>query len=162
VTRESGPKAAPKIPPARTIEANDSSAVLVDLDSLTAEDLDHLRAIKRREEQAERDRLDQELAERAELRDNWREVIPDRPALGAFPRRDRVVAPTGDELIVDDPHRLANVVVEMLRFTTDEAKVISAAALYAANLGIEDPVAESAIAEGLIRARLARRGRHAG
>jgi hypothetical protein len=129
-----------------------------DLATMTAADLEDLVHLARERERQEEEARAAEIAERAELRDHWRERIPDRVALGAFPRRDTLEAPTATEIYTEDPSRLVAFVVEVRRFCGDELRVVEVAADFASKLGIPDDLAEASIAEGLGIARAARRG----
>jgi hypothetical protein len=148
VTREGAPRGALTIGSAREDQLN-----LTDLDGLTSRDLFHLADARRQREQAKAERELAELARRAEERDNWRTVIADRPALGAFPRRDNLEAPTATEWLSEDPSRLAAVVAEMSRFTADEAKVARTSLELAERLGIDENLAVEVVAEGIRQAR---------
>ena len=79
----------------------------------------------------------------------WRELIPNKPALGAFPRRDPAPAPDIDEWYRIDPTRLSGLVQEMGRFTTD-IKGIAVAVLDSADkFGIPEDQADRIISEAL-------------
>jgi len=93
------------------------------------------------------------IEDRDFLRAHLREIVPDRLALGAFPRRDDRNAPIADEWFREDPSRLARVVTEMRRFTADERRVAEAGAALARELGLEEEAAVEAIATGLRAAR---------
>lgn len=87
------------------------------------------------------------------LENHWRELIPNRPALGsirgAFPRRDVPEIPTPEDWIKDDPRRLVRVVHEMSRFT-DDLKVITESVLALADsLGIDEEFADRVICSAL-------------
>lgn len=87
------------------------------------------------------------------LEANWRVLIGNRPALGsftgAFPRRDREVIPTANEWLKDDPRRLAGVVAEMRRFTSDLPKIVQSALDLADSAGIDEQLADRVICAAL-------------
>jgi hypothetical protein len=87
-----------------------------------------------------------------------RRLVVDRPAIGAFPRRNEAETYTAAEWFRQKPSRLAGFVVEASRFSSDERLVIGQVAEYAASLGIADDIAEAAITEGLRRQRMTRPG----
>jgi hypothetical protein len=87
-----------------------------------------------------------------------RRLVIDRPALGAFPRRNGAEAYTVAGWYRQKPGRLAGFVVEASRFGLDERLVLEKVAEYAASLEIADHVAEAAIAEGLRQVRTTRAG----
>ena len=64
------------------------------------------------------------------------ELIPDRPALGAFPRRDTLEAPTVDKWLREDPRRLGGVVHEVARFCRDDRRVVESVLALAESLGL--------------------------
>jgi hypothetical protein len=110
------------------------------------------------------ERVDPELAERLEdeldeavpaavLEAHWRELVPDRAALGAFPRRDCTEAPTALEWLLEDPLRLRNVTLEIARFTKDDRLVAESVLGLAEQLGIDPELAVDVVTHGLIDAR---------
>ena len=129
---------------------------------MSAADVEHLLHQKRLQEQRAADRRAEEIAARAERRDHWRETIPDRPTIGAFPRRQRIEDPLPDEWIKEAPRRLAGIVGEMRRFCADEGRVAEVVAGIARRLEIDEELAIEAIAEGIRQSRtLKRRSRDA-
>ncbi|MHB1845328.1 MAG: hypothetical protein ACYCWW_10910 [Deltaproteobacteria bacterium] len=184
MTREAGPKARLQIP---APQPDPPKFNAWELSQLSADDLARLWDAARRVHQARSvdpelraallgrlDELeDRDLAERvraeldeaapaAVLEAHWPEIVPNRPALGtfagAFPRRNRVVVPTASEWIADDPERLAGVVAEMARFSSDWRAIADATAKLADQAGIAEDVADAVIVQAL---RAAREARHA-
>ena len=109
------------------------------------------------------ERVDPDLAERlkdeldeavpaAVLEAHWRELVPDRAALGAFPRRDCIEAPTASELLTEDPLRLRNVTLEVARFTKDDRLVAESVLSLAEQLGIDPELAVDVVTHGLMDA----------
>jgi hypothetical protein len=123
----------------------------------TSEDIRHILAATLDRERRGFAQKAQEVAKRDELRFNWRERVPAKPALGAFPRRRSLEDHLPTEWLLEDPQRLAGVVVEMRRFCADEVRVTEAAAELARRLEIDDEVAIEAIAQGISQARRAAR-----
>ena len=79
----------------------------------------------------------------------WRELIPNKPALGAFPRRELGPAPDLGEWYRADPTRLYGLVTEIGRFTSD-LKLIAASALDTADkFGIPEDVADQIVSDAL-------------
>jgi len=89
----------------------------------------------------------------AVLEAHQHELIENRPALGAFPRRDTIEAPTAAEWLTEDPRRLRGVVFEIARFTKDDRLVAESAVKLADTLGIELHLAGDIIAAALRDAR---------
>lgn len=86
------------------------------------------------------------------LHAHWKELVLDRPALGAFPRRDTLAAPIAAEWLGEDPGRLVWVVREMARFGhPDWHRIAEAVAAIADGADIAEAVADPLIA-GAIRA----------
>ena len=77
------------------------------------------------------------------------ELIPDRPALGAFPAADKLTAPSIDAWIIEDPTRLRGVVVEVARFCKDDRRVVESVLVLADQLGIDQRLAGSIIGPAL-------------
>ena len=91
---------------------------------------------------------------RAVLCGYLRDIVPNRPALGAVPRRERVKAPDLAELLRRDPARqVPNLMDEMGRFTRDEDRILQAISDLCERAGIADGLAESAAVEGLRQLR---------
>jgi hypothetical protein len=83
------------------------------------------------------------------LEAHWRELIPNRPAPGAFPRHEAGAAPDLGEWYRADPTRLCGLVAEMGRFSSD-LKLIAASTLDAADkLGIPEDVADRIVSDAL-------------
>jgi hypothetical protein len=99
---------------------------------------------------------------------HFREILPDRPALGAFPRRDLPAAPTLEEELAADPCRLADVLFEVLRFRGDIHQAVAAVLELADQAGIAQATADGVVTEalrtrrGTARRRTSRRGRLVG
>jgi hypothetical protein len=97
------------------------------------------------------------------LEQHWRELIADRPTLGAFrgafPRRDRVVVPTADEWLREDPRRLGNIVAEVARFTVDLKAITVSVLELADRLGIDEQEADRIVCAAL--RNLPKRASHA-
>lgn len=89
----------------------------------------------------------------AVLAGHWREVVPNRPALGAFrgafPRRDSLHAPVAAEWYTEDPDRLRYFVAEVATFTKDPRRLAEAALQLAEDVGIPSATAEPIIAQAL-------------
>jgi hypothetical protein len=81
------------------------------------------------------------------------ELIPDLPALGAFPRRDTLEAPTVGEWLKENPRRLRGVVLESCRFCQDDRRVVEGALQLAKDVGIELRLAGDIIGPALRDAR---------
>ena len=81
------------------------------------------------------------------------ELIPDRPALGAFPRSDKLAATSIDAWLVEDPLRLRGVVIEACRFCRDDRLVVTAVMQLAEQLGIDLELAKGVVCHALIDAR---------
>ncbi|MGD0944279.1 MAG: hypothetical protein ABR972_08405 [Acidimicrobiales bacterium] len=81
------------------------------------------------------------------------ELIEDRPALGAFPRRDSIEAPTVDEWIREDSRRLRGVVFEACRFCKDDRRVAEGALGLAETLGLDLHLAADIVGYALRDAR---------
>lgn len=96
------------------------------------------------------------------LEAHFAELVPNRPALGAFrgawPRRARLDTPSADEWLKEDPRRLAGVVVEMRRFSSDLPKIVQSVLDLADSLSIEADLADRIVTGAL---RDARRSGHA-
>ena len=73
------------------------------------------------------------------------ELIPDRPALGAFPRRDTLDAPLISEWLTEDPTRFRGVVYEVGRFCKDDRRVVESVLALAEQLGIDGHLAADII-----------------
>jgi hypothetical protein len=83
------------------------------------------------------------------LEAHWRELIPDRPMLGAFPRHEVGPAPDLGEWYRADPNRLRGLVAEAGRFSSD-LRLIAASALDAADkFGIPEDVADRIVSDAL-------------
>lgn len=98
------------------------------------------------------DEIRQELGEMAPavvLQAHLEELVPDKQALGAFPRRETLEAPTATEWLAEDPRRLAGVVREMSRFTTDRRLVVAAVLDLADAVGIEQGLADRIVCGAL-------------
>ncbi|HTV11389.1 MAG TPA: hypothetical protein VME20_05955 [Acidimicrobiales bacterium] len=78
----------------------------------------------------------------------------------AFPRRGREDAPTAEELLRQDPRRLAFVIFEAARFGGDLKAVVEGVLILADSLGIEEATADAVVADAVreIRARGNRAG----
>ena len=76
------------------------------------------------------------------LEAHWRELIPNRPALGAFPRHELIATGSPDQWIKDDPRRLTGVVHEMARFTENLKEIAQGALDLADRLGIDEQEAD--------------------
>jgi hypothetical protein len=81
------------------------------------------------------------------------ELVEDRPALGAFPRRDSIEAPTVDEWLKEDPRRLRGVVFEACRFTKDDRRVAEGVLSLAETLGLDLHLAADIVGYALRDAR---------
>jgi hypothetical protein len=81
------------------------------------------------------------------------ELVEDRPALGAFPRRDTLNTPTADEWLREDPRRLRGVALEAGRFCCDNRSVAQGVLQLAENLGIDLQLAGDIVAQALIDSR---------
>jgi len=94
---------------------------------------------------------------RAVLNAHWRLLIKDHPALGsfsgAFPCRAKPSAPTADEMLRQDPSRLAAVVTEMARFTSDLRAVAQGAIELADSAGIDEALADRIIVAAVRKLR---------
>jgi hypothetical protein len=77
------------------------------------------------------------------------ELIPDRPALGAFPAASKMTAPSIDAWIIEDPTRLRGVVAEVARFCKDDRRVVESVLVLADQLGIDQHLAGSIIGPAL-------------
>lgn len=73
------------------------------------------------------------------------ELIPERPALGAFRRRDTLDAPLISEWLTEDPTRLRGVVYEVGRFCKDDRRVVETVLALAEQLGIDGHLAANII-----------------
>jgi hypothetical protein len=98
------------------------------------------------------DELD-EVVPAAVLEAHAHELIPNRAALGAFPRRDSIEAPTASEWLTEDPLRLRNVTLEIARFSKDDRLVAESVLGLAELLGIDPDLAVDVVTHGLIDAR---------
>lgn len=87
-----------------------------------------------------------------------RELIEDRPALGAFPRSDFMPAPDVDQWFHDDPRRLKGVLHEAACFG-DVGRAVEAAVDLAERLGIAEEVYVP-ILKAAARGLPVRRGHH--
>ena len=85
---------------------------------------------------------------RAVLLGFYRELVPDRPALGAFPRAHREPVDL-DAWYREDPLRLAAIVVEMRRFTSDLPRIVEAVLDIADRAGVPADVADSVVTDAL-------------
>jgi hypothetical protein len=83
------------------------------------------------------------------LEAHWRELIPNRPTLGAFPRHEIGPAPDLGEWYRADPERLRRLVAEMGRFSTDLSKIAAVALDAADKFGIPEDVADRIISDAL-------------
>ena len=81
------------------------------------------------------------------------ELIPDQEALGAFPRSDKLTAPSIDTWLVEDPLRLRGVVLEACRFCRDDRLVVTAVMQLAERLCIDLELAKGVVCHALIDAR---------
>jgi hypothetical protein len=90
-----------------------------------------------------------EVVPSAVLEAHQDELIPDRPAFGAFPRRDTIEAPTVDEWLKEDPIRLRGVVLEVARFCKDDRRVVESVLALAERLGIDPRLAGDIIGPAL-------------
>jgi hypothetical protein len=81
------------------------------------------------------------------------ELIPDRPALGAFPSPDRLAAPSIEDWFRQDPRRLRGVVLEAARFCADDRLVVEGALSLAFKLEIDLSLAGDIVGHALIDAR---------
>lgn len=111
----------------------------------------------------EADQIRQQLDQMhpAVVLEQWgRKLIKDRPALGAFPSRNIVKAPSPDEWIRQDPRRLAGIVLEAARFGSDLKAIAVAVLELADGLGIEEATADEIVAAAFHNLRHG--GRHAG
>jgi hypothetical protein len=94
------------------------------------------------------EQLERELDEAtpaAVLEAHEHELIEDRPALGAFPRRDTLAAPLLAEWLTEDPTRLRGVVYEVGRFCKDDRRVVETVLALAEQLGIDGHLAANII-----------------
>lgn len=114
------------------------------IDELSAEDLAHLLALKREEER-------RTAAARAEARARVLDQS-DRPALGAFPRREKE-GPSVEEWLRAEPSRLVGVVREMRRFSSDEARVVAAVLALADSAGIEEGLTDRIVGGAITSCR---------
>ncbi|MGA3219992.1 MAG: hypothetical protein ABSE77_13090 [Acidimicrobiales bacterium] len=85
----------------------------------------------------------------AVLSSHWRQIIRDRPALGAFPRRKLPHVPTPEEWLREDPSRLAGVVAEMRHFGINFSAIVQAAVHLADCAGIDTRKADQTIAKAV-------------
>jgi len=187
VTRESGPKAAPEIAAAK--QDPQAESIRHTIDRVVTElrgAADRFQALGwqpgaeqarqiacawqlRLVEGHERDAWELDVARAnagvdpasAEAFDRLDDLL-NKPALGAFPRRETLEDPIAEEIYREHPERLAALVTEMLRFSTDERRAIAVASEFAAELGIPDDVAEAALVAGVRLARGRRQGHHDG
>ena len=81
------------------------------------------------------------------------ELVPDRPTLGAFPRRDTLDAPTVEDWLREDPRRLRGVVFETARFSADDQRVVESVLGLAHSLGIDLKLAADIVGHALRDAR---------
>ncbi len=103
-------------------------------------------------------RLLDEISPKVVAAEYWRELVPDRPALGhylrAFPRRDLLTAPSADDWLRADPRRLAGVVVEMRRFSNDLPGIVRAVLALADGAGIDAELADRIVCAALREAEV--------
>jgi hypothetical protein len=98
------------------------------------------------------DELD-EAVPAAVLEAHWRELIPDRPTLGAIPGPGRLTAPSIEDWLREDPRRLRGVVLEAARFCADDRRVVEGALSLAFELEINLSLAGDIVGQALIDAR---------
>ena len=174
MTRESGPKAAPQVTPTDSQVTTDQARAILDRGPSAVERLwqevvgiwqtrnvdPKLRAavihLAQEVDPALAEQIKHELDEAvpaAVLEAHWRELIPDKPALGAFPRQVTTEAPTLDEWLRVDPRRLRGIVLEACRFSRDERRVVEGVLELAHRLGIDLALASDIVTHALIDAR---------
>lgn len=89
----------------------------------------------------------------AVLAGTWESVVPPDvlfgPTIGAFPRRTTADVPEPVEWIRRDPARLAHVVAEMARFTSDLKRVAVEVLRLADGLGIPEETADTIVTGAL-------------
>jgi hypothetical protein len=93
------------------------------------------------------------LAEKISLAGHFTELVEDKPAMGAFPRRDSMEAPTVEEWLREDPRRLRGVTLEIARFSSDDRVVAEAVLSLAEAVGIDQRLAIDVTAHALRDAR---------
>jgi hypothetical protein len=81
------------------------------------------------------------------------ELIPNRPALGAFPTKDRLAGCSIEDWLRADPLRLRGVALEAGRFCCDNRSVAQGVLQLAENLGIDLQLAGDIVAQALIDSR---------
>jgi len=141
----------------RVQDARDKDpAYLATVIKRTAEALDAGRITQT---EADSIRRDLDLMHPGIVADAWvKKLMPNRKALGAFPRRERPIDRTPVvTYVAENPRRLIPVVREMARFGHDETTTLQAAADLASAAGIPDEIAEPILIEGLTQVRVQRR-----
>ena len=103
-------------------------------------------------------RRDLDLMHPGLVAEAWvKKLMPNRKALGAFPRHERPIDRTPVvTYVAENPRRLLPILLEMARFGHDETKTLQAAADLATAAGIPDDVAEPILLEGLTQFRVQR------
>lgn len=84
---------------------------------------------------------------------HWRQLVPDGPALGSFPKPAPAQPRTLTDQIAADHDALAVYVCQMWRFAPDPVRVAGAATQLADAAGVPEPEADRIIADAIRRLR---------
>jgi hypothetical protein len=94
-----------------------------------------------------------EVTPAAVLAGHARDLIEDRPSLGAFPAQDRLPDSSIENWLREDPRRLRGVTLEVCRFNSDNRLVVEGVLQLAEALGIELRLAGDIVGSALRDAR---------